>query len=147
MIPEVYGIFVFLHVVSAVLSIGPLFILMPIIRRIHGVDAAIEQTYLSVINVIIRIVMHAGHALVFTGVLLIILGPWPWNTSWVIMTLAVLLLSAVFLSRGFTQVLRKFHNPTANKNEMLSRLNKTAWTYIVLMLIMLWLMVQKPMLW
>ena len=147
MIPDFYGILVFLHIVSAVLSIGPLFILMPIIRRINGVDAAIEQTYLSVINVIIRFVMHAGHALVFTGVLLIILGPWPWYTSWVIMTLAVLLLSAVFLSRGFTHVLRRFRNPAANKNEMLSRLNKTAWTYIVLMLIMLWLMVQKPMLW
>jgi hypothetical protein len=44
-------------------------------------------------------------------------------------------------------VLRKFHNPEASKTEMLNRLNKTAWTYIVLMLIMLWLMVQKPMLW
>ena len=147
MITYIYGILVFLHVVSAVLSIGPLFILMPIIRRLHGVDARIEQTYLSIINVIIRIVMHAGHALVVSGVLLLIFGPWPWYSSWVIMTLIILLLSGVFLSRGFTLVLRKFHNPDADKNEMLIRLNKTAWTYILLMLIMLWLMVQKPMLW
>ncbi len=147
MMPDVYGILVFLHVVSAVLSIGPLFILMPIIRRLRGVDAVSEQVYLSVINIIIRIVMHAGHVLVVTGVLLLILGPWPWYSSWVIMTLAILLLSAVFLSRGFTQVLRKFHNPGANKNEMLKRLNRTSWGYIGLMLILLWLMVQKPMLW
>ncbi|MFJ7934705.1 hypothetical protein [Sporosarcina sp. NPDC096371] len=143
----IYGILVYSHIVSAVLSIGPLFIFMPIIRRLRGVDAVIEQAYLSVINVVIRIVMHAGHVLVFTGVLLLILGPWPWYTSWVIMTLAVLLLSAVFLSRGFTLVLRKFHDPGADKNVMLSRLNKTSWYYIGLMLIMLWLMVQKPMLW
>ncbi len=147
MIPDIYGILVYSHIVSAVLSIGPLFILMPIIRRLGGVDAAIEQVYLSVIKIIIRIVMHAGHFLVFSGVLLLILGPWPWYTSWVIMTLIALLLSGVFLSRGFTQVLRKFHNPDADKNKMLIRLNKTAWTYILLMLIMLWLMVQKPMFW
>ena len=53
-----------MHVVSAVLSIGPLFILMPIIRRLRGVEASIEQAYLSIINVIIRLVMHAGHVLV-----------------------------------------------------------------------------------
>lgn len=147
MIPDIYGILVFSHIVSAVLSIGPLFLLMPIIRRLRGVDAAVEQAYLSVINVVIRIVMHAGHVLVFTGVLLLILGPWPWYSSWVIMTLAVLLLSAVFLSRGFTLVLRKFHDPGADKNVMLNRLNNTSWAYIGLMLIMLWLMVQKPMLW
>lgn len=147
MIPEIYGIFVFLHVVSAVISIGPLFLLMPIIRRLHGVDEQIEQVFLTVIHVTIRIVMHAGHALVVTGVLLLILGPWPWHSSWVIMTIAVLLLSAFFLSRGFTQVLRNFHKPGVDKNDILRRLNRTAWTYIILMLIMLWLMVQKPMIW
>jgi uncharacterized membrane protein len=147
MIPEIYGIFVFLHVVSAVISIGPLFILMPIIRRLRGVDEQIEQAFLTVIHVTIRVVMHAGHALVVTGVLLLILGPWPWHSSWVIMTIAVLLLSAFFLSRGFTQVLRNFHKPGVDKNDILRRLNRTAWTYIILMLIMLWLMVQKPMIW
>ena len=147
MMPDIYGILVYSHIVSAILSIGPLFILMPIIRRLRGVDATSEQVYLSVIKVIIRIVMHAGHVLVFTGVLLLILGPWPWYTSWVIMTLVVLLLSAVFLANGFTLVLRRFHDPGIDKNMMLNRLNRTSWTYIGLMLIMLWLMVQKPMLW
>lgn len=107
----------------------------------------IEQAFLTVIHVTIRVVMHAGHALVVTGVLLLILGPWPWHSSWVIMTIAVLLLSAFFLSRGFTQVLRNFHKPGVDKTDILHRLNRTAWTYIILMLIMLWLMVQKPMIW
>jgi len=98
--PDIYGVIVFLHVLSAVLSIGPLTILMPVIKRLHGVEASIEQAYLSVIKVVIRIVMHAGHVLVVSGVLLLILGPYPWTTSWVILTLAVLLLSGVFLSKG-----------------------------------------------
>ena len=58
-----------MHVVSAVLAIGPLFILMPIIKRLSGVETKIENAYLTIVNVIIRIVMHAGHALVVSGVL------------------------------------------------------------------------------
>ena len=143
----IYGAIVFLHVISAVLAIGPLFILMPIIKRLRGVGTVVEKVYLTVVNVIIRLVMHAGHVLVYTGVLLLIFGPWPWHTSWVIMTLAVMLLSGVFLANGFTVVLRRFNNPNADKNKILNRLNTTSWIYIGLMLIMLWLMVQKPMLW
>ncbi|WP_438311745.1 hypothetical protein [Sporosarcina sp. FA9] len=145
--PGIYGTIVFMHVISAILSIGPLFLLMPIIKRLRDVKTDIEAAYLSVIGVIIRIVMHAGHVLVVSGVLLLIFGPWPWYTSWVIMTIAVLLLSGVFLSRGFTIVLRRFHDPGVDKNTILNRLNKTSWIYIFLMLIMLWLMVQKPILW
>lgn len=136
-----------MHVVSAVLSIGPLFLLMPIIRRLRGVEASIEEAYLSIIDVVIRIVMHAGHVLVFTGVLLIILGPWPWYTSWVVMTVVVMGISAFFLSTGFTRVLRKFHLPGMDKNDALNLLNRTSWIYIGLMLVMLWLMVEKPMFW
>lgn len=147
MMSAVYGIFVFLHVVSAVIAIGPLFLLLPIIRRLRGADSQAEEAYLTVIRVTIRGVMHAGHALVITGVLLLILGPWPWHASWVILTMIVLLLSAVYLSRGFTQVLRKFHELETNKNDIIHRLSRTTWTYIGLMLIILWLMVQKPMIW
>ncbi|MDN4606931.1 hypothetical protein [Sporosarcina highlanderae] len=142
-----YGTIVFVHVVSAVLSIGPLFLLMPSIKRLRNVDVSSESAFLSVIHVIIRIVMHAGHALVISGVLLILIGPWPWYTSWVIATLAVLLLSGVFLSTGFTKVLRRYYLPESDKGEILTVLNRTSWIYIGLMLVMLWLMVQKPMLW
>ncbi|QUW22826.1 hypothetical protein JSQ81_04380 [Sporosarcina sp. Marseille-Q4063] len=144
---DFYALIIFIHVVSAVLSIGPLFILMPTIKRLRGVDMDVETAYLSIVNVVIRIVMHAGHALVVSGVLLLIFGPWPWYTSWVVMTVAVMLLSGLFLSRGFTFVLRRFHRPGENKNKILHRLNQTSWIYIGLMLIMLWLMVQKPVLW
>lgn len=144
---DVYSTFVFLHVVSAILATGPLFILMPIIKRLRGVEMHIEEIYLTIINVIIRLVMHAGHALVFTGAILIIIGPWPWYTSWVLMTVFVMGLSAVFLATGFTRVLRVLNTPGTCKNELLNRLNRTSWIYIILMLIMLWLMVQKPIIW
>ena len=147
MFPDFYTTVVFAHVVSAVLSIGPLFILMPIIKRLRSAQSDVELAYMSVIKVIIRIVMHAGHVLVFTGVLLIILGPWPWYTSWVVMTVVVMGISAFFLATGFTRVLRIFDMPGINKYELLNRLNWTSWLYIGLMLVMLWLMVQKPTFW
>jgi uncharacterized membrane protein len=143
----VYGIIVFIHVVSAVLSIGPLFLLMPIIKKLRGVELDSERAYLSIIKIIIRMVMHAGHVLVVSGVLLLIFGPWPWHASWIIATIVVLLVSGVFLSKGFSVVLRRFNVEGFSKTDILNRLNTTSWIYIGLMLVMLWLMVQKPILW
>ncbi len=142
-----YDVIIFLHVISAVLSIGPLFLLMPIIKRLRGVGPEIETAYLTIIKVIIRLVMHAGHVLIVTGILLLIFGPWPWHSSWIIATIIVLLLSGVFLSKGFSVVLRRFNVEGYCKSKILNRLNQTSWIYIALMLVMLWLMVQKPILW
>lgn len=147
MIIDFYTTIVFSHVVSAVLSIGPLFVIIPLINRLIKMVEEEEEIYLSLINVIVRIVMHAGHVLVVTGVLLILLGPWPWHTSWVVMTLAVMGLSGVFLAKGFTRVIRRFHEPGNDKLYVLYRLKRTTWIYIGLMILMLWLMVQKPNFW
>lgn len=142
-----YTTLVFLHVVSAVLAIGPLFIIIPLINRLRKRILAEEEIYLSLIQVIVRIVMHAGHALVVTGALLVLFGPWPWHTSWVVVTIIVMGISGVFLATAFTRVLRRFNEPGLDKLYILHRLKRTTWIYIGLMIIMLWLMVQKPMFW
>ena len=142
-----YTTIVFLHVVSAVLSIGPLFIIIPLINRLRKMILAEEEIYLSLIQVIVRVVMHAGHALVATGALLVLFGPWPWYTSWVVMTIIVMGISGVFLATAFTRVLRRFNEPGLDKLYILYRLKRTTWIYIGLMFIMLWLMVQKPSFW
>lgn len=142
-----YTTLVFIHVVSAVLSIGPLFIIIPLINRLRKMIQQDEEIYLSLIQVIVRIVMHAGHVLVVSGGLLILLGPWPWYTSWVLMTVIVMGVSGVFLATAFTRVLRRFHEPGLDKYVVLARLKRTTWIYIGLMFIMLWLMVQKPVFW
>ncbi|PIC65133.1 hypothetical protein CSV79_02385 [Sporosarcina sp. P13] len=142
-----YGAVVFAHVVSAVISVGPLFLLLPLIRRLRMAKAEAEDIYLAFIRVIIRLVMHAGHVLVISGILLILSGPWPWHTSWIVLTLGVMLLSGVFLATGFSAVLKKFHEPGNNKDAIIKKLRRTAWIYISLMLVMLWLMVQKPVVW
>lgn len=147
MIIDFYRTIVFSHVVSAVLSIGPLFIIIPLINRLIHLNEEVEAIYLSIIHTIVRIVMHAGHVLVLTGGLLIIIGPWPWHTSWVVMTVVVMGLSGVFLATGFTRVIRRFQEPEMDKLFVLQKLKRTTWVYIGLMLLMLWLMIQKPMFW
>lgn len=142
-----YTTIVFLHVVSAVLSIGPLFVIIPLINRLRKMILAEEDIYLSLIQVIVRVVMHAGHVLVVTGVLLILLGPWPWYTSWIVVTIIVMGISGMFLATAFTRVLRRFNEPGLDKLYILRRLKRTTWIYIGLMFIMLWLMVQKPIFW
>lgn len=144
---DYYTTLVFLHVASAILAIGPLFIIILIINQLKKVVGAGEVAYLSIINATVRLVMHAGHALVVTGILLILLGPWPWHTSWVIMTIIIMLLSAAFLATGFSKVTRKFNAPNANRNRILNQLKRNTWAYIAIMLILLWLMVHKPILW
>ncbi|WP_040286128.1 DUF2269 family protein [Sporosarcina koreensis] len=142
-----YTLIVYVHVVSAVVSVGPLVVLFPLIRKMRTASAGEESMLLSLFKWTIRFVMHAGHVLVVTGVLLLIFGPWPWYTSWVIVTVGVMMLSIVFLARGFSKVLSRFPDEPENRDSLLRTLKETAWRYILLLLIMLYLMVAKPSFW
>ncbi|WP_432352388.1 hypothetical protein [Sporosarcina sp. A2] len=138
---------VFLHVLSAVGSVGPLFLLFPIISRIQKGSSVEQTTLLSLFKWTTRFVMHAGHVLVVSGVILILIGPWPWYTSWVIVTLGLMMLSIVFLASGFSTVLNRFPKEPENRDILLKKLKNTSWRYIGLLVIMLYLMVVKPSFW
>lgn len=142
-----YTVIVYIHVLSAVASVGPLFMLFPIISRIRKAVSREEATLLSLFKWTIRFVMHSGHVLVVSGVILILIGPWPWYTSWVIVTLGIMMLSIVFLASGFSVVLNRFPKEQENREELLKKLLNTSWRYIGLLLIMLYLMVAKPSFW
>lgn len=142
-----YTILLFAHIMSAVLSIGPFFVLLPLVKRMRNSADLVLQSHISLFKSSIRLVKHAGHVLVTTGVLLIWQGYWPWSTSWIIMTLAVMFGSVFFLARAFKPVLRKFDEPNTDRNALINKLNRSIWLYIFLLLVMLWLMVAKPELW
>jgi hypothetical protein len=95
----------------------------------------------------VRLVKHAGHVLVATGVLLIWQSPWQWTTSWVKMTLVIMFGSIVFLARAFKPVLKKFEEPHADRYSLIRKLQRSLWIYILILSAMLWLMVTKPELW
>ncbi|WP_036659520.1 DUF2269 family protein [Paenisporosarcina sp. HGH0030] len=138
---------VFIHVLSAVLSVGPLFVLFVVLRKMQESDRQLDQSHISIFRSVVRLIKHAGHVLVGSGVLLIIIGPWPWYTSWIVMTIALMVVSIFFLARAFSSILKKFDDVEADRFSLISKLRKATWIYIILLVLMLALMVIKPTLW
>lgn len=143
----VYKTFVYIHVASVIFSIGPLMLLFPMIKRLRKADLKEQSVYLQLFTLSIRIIKHAGHVLVVSGVVLVYLGSWPWTTPWLLMTLFLMFSSIFFLARGFTPNLRKLNEENPDKELLTKKLTRTTWLYLGLLMAMLWLMVTKPMFW
>ena len=105
------------------------------------------SVYLSTFWFVVRLTKHAGHVLVISGVLLIVLGPWTWRTPWILMTIIIMATVLFFLARAFSPILRKFPEKEANKVNLANRLKISLWMYILVLFVMLWFMVVKPTLW
>ena len=142
-----YRILIYIHVLSVIVSIGPFFILLPIAKKMHLVREAELNAYLDTFRFVVRLAMHSGHVLIVSGILLVISGPWTWSTPWIVMTLLILFCSLFFLARAFSPKLRKFQEKGANKEELAVKLQRTIWTYVILLITMLWFMIVKPALW
>ena len=142
-----YSLIIFTHVLSAILSIGPFFVLFPVLNRMKLQNSEALASHLEVFQAAIRIVKHAGHVLVVSGILLMWRGNWPWTTSWVIMTIVVMVSSIVFLARAFKPNIRLYRNEMMDLDTLVLKLRRSVWMYIFLLLIMLWFMVAKPNLW
>ncbi|CAH0346051.1 hypothetical protein [Bacillus sp. CECT 9360] len=142
-----YRIIIYIHVLSVIASIGPFFILLPVVKKLRMATEAEMNAYLETFRFAVRFAKHSGHVLVVTGILLVISGPWTWSTPWIVTTLIILFCSLLFLARAFSPTLRKFQEDGQNKEELAAKLNRSIWIYIVLLLAMLWFMVVKPALW
>lgn len=142
-----YTFVLYAHILSAVLSIGPFFVLLPLVKRIETATGTLLDSHITTFSSATRIVKHAGHVLVATGILLIWQGPWEWGNSWVVCTLAVMVASVFFLARAFTPTLRQFGREGTDHLLLVKKLNRSLWIYILLLLLMLWFMVDKPMYW
>lgn len=142
-----YTIMLYAHILSAVLSIGPFFVLLPLVKRMETATGDVLVSHITTFKSATRLVKHAGHVLVTTGILLIWQGPWGWETSWIVCTLAVMVASIFFLARAFTPILRQFGSEGASQLLLVKKLNRSLWIYILLLLLMLWFMVDKPMFW
>lgn len=142
-----YKILLYLHIFSAILSIGPFFVILPLIKKLKTAKDDVQQGYLDVFKFTISLSKHAGHVLVVTGILLVMVSGWTWKTSWIVMTVFIMLSSAFFLVRAFSPTVRTFNNPDQDKGESVKILHRSVWIYIALLMAMLWFMVAKPALW
>lgn len=142
-----YRVLIYVHVLSVVASVGPFFILFPIVKRLRLANQSEMTPYLDTIRFVVQLAKHSGHVLVASGIILVIWGPWTWSTPWIVMTLFIMFCSLFFLARAFSPTLRKFGDEQHNKEVLIRKLNRTIWIYIILLSAMLWFMVVKPSLW
>lgn len=143
-----YHALLYIHVISVILSIGPFFIIVPMIKRLRTARIEAETAYLDTFRITVRVAKHAGHVLVVSGILLVFLGAWSWTTSWILITIIILVGSLLFLARAFSPTLRSISQSGNNDRDMLiQKLRKSTWIYIGLLMVMLWFMVAKPQLW
>ncbi|WP_227872347.1 hypothetical protein [Paenibacillus albus] len=129
------------------MSIGPFFVFIPVIKRLRNAEVLEQNAYLNTFRSAIRLAKHAGHVLVASGLLLVIVGHWSWSTSWMVTTIVILVGSLLFLARAFSPKIRKFQEPGQDKERIIRLLNRAVWIYLALLLIMLAFMVMKPTLW
>lgn len=142
-----YRLLLYVHIFSVILSIGPFFVLLPLIKKLRASEARTQQAYLDVFRFSVRLAKHAGHVLVASGVLLVLAGPWTWKTPWIVMTLILMASSLFFLARAFSPTIWKFSETGQDKDALIQLLRRSVWIYIVLLMAMLWFMVTKPALW
>lgn len=144
---SIYTLLLYIHILSAVLSIGPLFVVLTVTKKMRTASNDEMPPYIEAFKGAITIVKHSGHVLVVSGILLMWYAGYHWRTSWIVLTFLVMFASIVFLARAFKPTLRTYNTPSYNQQQFVSLLQRKTWMYILLLLIMLWLMVAKPILW
>ncbi|RFU67343.1 hypothetical protein D0469_15755 [Peribacillus saganii] len=142
-----YRVLIYLHVSSVIISIGPFFVLLPLVKKLRKAKGAEQDVIMDAFRFAVRLTMHAGHVLVTTGILMVVMGPWTWTTPWIVMTLLIMFCSLFFLARAFSPKLRKLKEDGQNRIDIAAKLNRSVWIYIILLMAMLWFMVVKPNLW
>jgi hypothetical protein len=144
---NVYPWLVFIHAVSAMVSIGPFFVLIPMLSKLRTAEGSVLTSYLDSFHYVIRLSKHTGHVLVGSGLLLMWLGGWPWNTPWIAGTFVVLFASLFFMARAFSPTIRRLRQPDHDRKALVNKLSRALYLYMLVLFIMLWLMMMKPTLW
>ena len=142
-----YTFILYIHIISAIGSVGPLFVLLVLLSRMKKIDANEWNGYVQSLQGSIDVVRHAGHLVVISGIFLIVFGSWSFTHSWVVLTLILLVASLVFLASAFKPTMQTYNSDAFNKEQFITILQRNTWIYIMLLLIILGLMVYKPILW
>lgn len=143
-----YELIVYLHILGAILSIGPFFVLFPLLKRMEREkNSDTLKGHVDSFHLAIQVVKHAGHFLIIFGLLAMWRGHYPWNTPWIVCTFILLMSSVVYLANAFKPTIRTFNTPQFNQRIFVKKLRRAVYIYVILLLIMLWLMVAKPMFW
>lgn len=142
-----YSLLVYIHILSAIGSIGPLLVMLVMLGKMKKAEESILAGYVQSFQSCIDVVRYAGHVVVISGALLVIFSGWSWSSSWIVLTLIVLAGSLVFLAKAFKPTMKTFGTPHFDRAYFMHKLEKNTRIYIGLLLIILLLMVVKPIVW
>ncbi|WP_282943446.1 hypothetical protein [Paenibacillus sp. RC67] len=129
------------------ISIGPFFVLIPMLGKLRKTEEPLLSSYLDSFLFVVRLSKHSGHVLVFSGLLLLWLGGWPWTTPYIAATFVVLFASLLFMARAFSPTIRRLRQPDHDRVKLVNKLTRSLYIYMFVLFIMLWLMIMKPALW
>ena len=139
-----YRFLLYIHILSVIMSIGPFFLLFSIIKKLRVAEDEVQTVLLDSFRTAVRLTKHAGHLLVGSGILLVVFSGWTWKTSWIVITILIMVSSLFFLARAFSPLLRKFTDSKQDREMLTKKLMRTTLAYLFLLLVMLWFMVAKP---
>ena len=143
-----YKFALFIHILNAIVTIGPLFAIFVFLQRMKSLnDMQQIQGAIEGIRAMIRTVEIGGHFIVPTGLILVLVGDWAWSTSWIVITLIILTICLIILAKAFKPATRLIGTPAFSKEIFISKMYKSTFVYLLIMLIFLWLMVVKPSFW
>ena len=142
-----HRILLYIHIASAILTIGPFFAVLPIIKKLRDAQESVLEAYISTFKFVVRFTMHAGHVLVVSGILLVVFSSWTWTTSWILVPVLVMVSSLYFFARAFSPLLRKFTEEKQDREVLSKKLMSATIWYILILLVVLGFMVIKPNLW
>jgi hypothetical protein len=142
-----YSLLLYVHIFSVILSIGPYFVLFPLLAKMRLASFELLPVYIEPFRFTVRLTKHAGHILVTTGVLLTWLGSWSWKTPWIVATVVIMVGSLYFIARAFSPLLRRLSEPHDERITLIDKLRKALIYYVIITMAMMWFMVGKPPLW
>ena len=142
-----YKVLLYSHIFSVILSIGPYFVLFPMLKKMKTITFDSLPIYLDSFRFVVRLTKHAGHILVTTGVLLTWIGGYSWLTPWIVATIVIMVTSLYFIARAFSPLLNQLGQPHQLRVKLLTKLNRSLFIYLIVTMIMLWFMVAKPTFW
>lgn len=143
-----YEIALFIHIINAVVTIGPLFAILVMLGRMKKLeeDSKFEGA-IEGLRAMIRTVEIGGHYIVPTGLILVMLGGWSWSTSWIVVTLIFLGACLIVLAKAFKPATKLLGTPAFTRALFIRKMYVATFVYLLIMAVLLWLMVAKPAFW
>jgi len=145
--PFAYAFLNYLHVVGAIFAIGPYAVFFFLMRRLKKAETGHIPEHFSVLRFVVWVSKHAGHVLVITGVLLWWLGGFPLFTSWILIPVVILFSGLFFLARAFSPVIEALEKGEINRDAGMKKLRTSLYGYLIILLVSMWFMIAKPVLW